>query len=73
MKTTLQAIGQVINKAYEEIGKENLQIFMFDDEEYATLGLQPEHSENLVDDEKSGFNPFYYLAPEKDEKISERI
>lgn len=72
-ENNVRAIGQVINKAYEEIGKENLQIFMFDDEEYATLGLQPEHSENLVDDEKSGFNPFYYLAPEKDEKISERI
>ena len=43
----------------EEIGKENLQIFMFDDEEYTSLALNPEHSENLVNGEKSGFNPFY--------------
>ena len=63
-----RAIGQVINKAYEEIGKENLQIFMFDDEEHTTLALQPEHSENLVNDEKSGFNPFYYLALENEEE-----
>ena len=60
-----RAIGQVINKAYEKIGKENLQIFMFDDEKYTTLALQPEHSENLVTEEKSGFNPFYYLNLEK--------
>lgn len=37
---------------------------MFDDEEYTTLALQPEHSENLVTDKKSGFNPFYYLNSE---------
>lgn len=30
-----KAIGQVIEKAYTYIGKENLQIFMFDDEEYS--------------------------------------
>lgn len=66
--SNVRAIGQVINKAYEEIGKENLQIFMFDDEEHTTLALQPEHSENLVNDEKSGFNPFYYLASENEEE-----
>ena len=32
---------------------------MFDDEEYTSLALNPEHSENLVNGEKSGFNPFY--------------
>lgn len=59
-----QAIGQVVGKAYEIIGKENLQIFMFDDEEYTTLALDPDHSENLVTDNKSGFNPFFYKAQE---------
>ena len=58
-QNNVRAIGHVINKAYEEIGKENLQIFMFDDEEYTSLALNPEHSENLVNGEKSGFNPFY--------------
>lgn len=64
-----RAIGQVINKAYEKIGKENLQVFMFDDEEYAALALHPDHFENLVDEVKSGFNPFYYVAPEKMEEV----
>lgn len=63
-----RAIGQVINKAYEVIGKEKMQTFMFDDEEYATLALEPDYFENLVDDKKSGFNPFYYIAPENDEE-----
>ena len=63
-----RAIGQVINKAYEVIGKEKMQIFMFDDEEYATLALEPDYFENLVDDKKSGFNPFYYIASENDEE-----
>lgn len=63
-----RAIGQVLTKAYEEIGKEKLQIFMFDDEEYSTLALQPEHFENLVYEGKSGFNPFYYAMPEKTEE-----
>ena len=62
-----RAIGQVISKAYEEIGKENLQIFMFDDENYTTLSLEPDHSENLVNKEKSGFNPFYNSVLENQE------
>ena len=61
-----RAIGQVINNAYEEIGKENLQIFMFDDEEHTTLALQPEHAESLTNEKKSGFNPFYYLDSENE-------
>lgn len=55
----VRAIGQIINKAIKEIGTENLQVFMFDDEDYQTLALEPDHSENLVGDEKTGFNPFY--------------
>lgn len=62
-----KAIGQVIEKAYTHIGKENLQIFMFDDEEYSAVALQPEHFENLGSKGKSGFNPFYYAVPEKNE------
>lgn len=58
-KDNAQAIGKVINAAYEEIGKENLQIFMFDDEEYEMLGLNPDTSQNLVINNKTGFNPFY--------------
>lgn len=61
-----KAIGTVIEAAYESIGKDKLQIFMFDDEEYESLALKPEHSENLVEDEKTGFNPLY-VAPSKEQ------
>ncbi|MCP3808701.1 hypothetical protein NLX78_15800 [Paenibacillus sp. Lou8.1] len=54
-----KAIGRVISKAYESIGKNKLQLFMFDDEEYETLDLKPDHSENLVTEFKTGFNPFF--------------
>lgn len=53
------AIGTVIHKAYEDIGVENLQMFMFDDENSNKLNLNPNHIENLVNDVRSGFNPFY--------------
>lgn len=53
------AIGTVIHKAYENIGIENLQIFMFDDENSDKLNLKPNHIENLVNDTRTGFNPFY--------------
>ena len=58
----VRAIGKIINKAVEDIGEENLQIFMFDDKEYETLGVKPKHSENLVEEKKTGFNPFYNPA-----------
>lgn len=55
-----QAIGIVINKFYDFISKDEIQIFMFDDEEYETLSLNPDHYENLVAAGKTGFNPFYH-------------
>lgn len=58
-KKNCKAIGTVISKAYESIGVENLQIFMFDDEQFESLSIEPSHSEDLVNQNKSGFNPFY--------------
>lgn len=55
-----KAIGKVINTAYESIGKENLQLFMFDNEEYEKLDLVPDNFGNLVTETKTGFNPFYF-------------
>lgn len=63
--TNVNALGTIINNAINEIGRENLQIFLFDDEDFAKLTLQPDYSENLIvkDDNgeivKSGFLPFY--------------
>ena len=56
---SVASIGTVIHKAYESIGIDNLQIFMFDDEDGNKLNLTPNHTENLVNESKTGFNPFY--------------
>lgn len=56
---SIAVIGTVIHKAYESIGIDNLQIFMFDDENSDKLNLNPNHIENLVNDVRTGFNPFY--------------
>lgn len=62
-----KAIGKVISKAYESIGRENLQIFMFDDEQFESLSVEPSHFEDLVNENKSGFNPFFIsFSPESD-------
>ena len=53
------AIGTVIHEAYKEIGVDNMQIFMFDDKDSEKLDLTPNHKENLVNEVKTGFNPFF--------------
>lgn len=55
----IAAIGTVIHNAYENIGIDNLQIFMFDDENSDKLNLKPNHVENLVNEARTGFNPFF--------------
>lgn len=55
-----KAIGRVIEKAYELIGKNRLQIFMFDHANDSDLGLLPDHSEQLTNTNKTGFNPFFH-------------
>ncbi|MBX4147292.1 hypothetical protein K1X09_08120 [Paenibacillus lautus] len=71
-KNNCKAIGKVITTAYESIGKNNLQIFMFDDEEYGTLDIVPDHSENLVTEFKTGFNPFYVPQIDEDEYMQDK-
>lgn len=65
-----KAIGKVISTAYESIGKENLQIFMFDDEQFEALSIQPDHFENLVNENKTGFNPFFISNSDEIENIN---
>lgn len=60
-----RAIGTVIEKACADIGKENIQIIMFDDEDHTSLSLEPDYVDNLVTSGKSGFNPFFYSEDEK--------
>lgn len=54
-----KAIGKVLCTGLEDIKKTNLQIFMFDDKDPSTLNINPDHFENLVDNRKTGFNPFF--------------
>ena len=54
------AIGKILSTAYEAIGKKNLQIFIFDNEDFENLDISPDNSVNLLTDSKSGFNPFYF-------------
>lgn len=69
----ITALGKIVCKAIENIGKDNIQIFLFDDEEASTLGLEPDNSVNLIEYDKNhqktktGFIPFY-MADSKSKK-----
>lgn len=58
-KENAEAVGKLFEKAFELIGKDNFQVFIFDDEAHETLGIVPDHAETMVRDGKTGFNPFY--------------
>lgn len=55
----IAAIGTIIHAACEKIGISNLQIFIFDDKDSDILNISPNYKENLFNNEKTGFNPFF--------------
>jgi hypothetical protein len=55
-----KAIGKIFEKFYEKLDKKDIQIFMFDDENNKDLLVKADLVENLISEDKSGFNPFYY-------------
>lgn len=55
-----RAIGTILEEFYKKLDKKDLQIFIFDDKDYEGLSIVPDHSENLVTKDKTGFNPFYF-------------
>ncbi|WP_199851141.1 hypothetical protein [Clostridium botulinum] len=55
-----RAIGTILEKFYETVDKKDIQIFMFDDESNEDLLVTKALVNNLISDNKSGFNPFYY-------------
>lgn len=55
-----KAIGVILENFYTQVNKENVQIFMFDDETNEDLSITDANVENLITEGKSGFNPFYY-------------
>lgn len=60
-----RAIGIILQKFYETVSVNNFQMFIFDDEVYEDLAITPNYSEDLVTENKSGFNPFYHLEKSK--------
>lgn len=54
-----KAIGNILTELYKIIDKEDLQIFIFDDETYESLNISADYSENLLLNNKTGFVPFY--------------
>lgn len=54
-----KAIGAIINEFYNLMNKDNVQIFVFDDEDYDKLNIDPNATKNLVENNKTGFNPFF--------------
>lgn len=60
-----RAIGAILQKFYQQIDEESLQIFLFDDEDYKDLSIIPNHNENLVIKNKTGFNPFFHETSSK--------
>lgn len=55
----MKTLGAVLNKFIEDISCENIQIIMFDDKKPEELNLKPNKIEELQNDTKTGFNPFY--------------
>lgn len=64
-KKNINALGAILNKVIQDIGKNNIQIFLFDDEEASKLGLNANKTINLIEYDKNnqktktGFIPFY--------------
>lgn len=54
-----KAIGSIINAVLNDIGKDKLQIFMFDTEQAEAFGIDSACSKDLIEGDKTGFCPFY--------------
>lgn len=60
-KSNKKAIGIILKEFYKHVDFEDLQTFIFDDENSEDLLVEPNNYENLVTKNKSGFNPFYKI------------
>ncbi|MFY0517856.1 hypothetical protein ACOMCU_08480 [Lysinibacillus sp. UGB7] len=57
--TNRKAIGLILNEFYKNVSVKKVQMFLFDDEDYKDLALNPNTHENLIQSNKTGFNPFF--------------
>lgn len=58
-KDNISSVGKIISTFYEDISKEDIQMFIFDDKEFKDLGLEVDLFDDLKKSSKTGFNPFY--------------
>ncbi|WP_248402958.1 hypothetical protein [Butyrivibrio fibrisolvens] len=58
-KDNSKAIGAVFEEFFKICDKENVQVIMFDDCSASDLGIDNIDETNLVERNKTGFNPFY--------------
>ena len=68
-----KALGAILHGAYTNLQKSEMQIILFDDEDASSLGLTPDHSINLLGEDKSGFNPFYMTSKEDSPNAPEEV
>lgn len=68
-----KALGAILHGAYTNLQKSEMQIILFDDEDASSLGLTPDHSINLLGEDKSGFNPFYMPSKEDSPNAPEEV
>ena len=66
-----KALGAVLHQVYKDFSKSELQIILFDDKDASDLGITPDFNTNLLDNGKSGFNPFY--TPPKEESVDSTL
>ena len=66
-----KAIGCVLHGAYADLPVSDFQVFIFDDKDCSRLGITPNMAHNLVDENKSGFNPFYQASSGESETSDE--
>lgn len=67
----VKAIGAILNKASNDIGINDFQIFLFDDKTFNEMNVHPSHYEDLYKEDEegniiqSGFVPFYFPPVKK--------
>lgn len=64
---------EVFQVKQTNLQKSEMQIILFDDEDASSLGLTPDHSINLLGEDKSGFNPFYMPSKEDSPNAPEEV
>lgn len=60
----MQALGAIMEKFYEDVNEQSFQVIMFDDKEPSSLKIKSNNVIQIVEENKTGFNPFYFKNQE---------